>query len=124
MSLGQCKRGGLVYHIHIAGFPSHNIHTNPNKTQLSFALEHAGIKLARQVHLAAEGSEWVKWCGLLVNVINLEIQADYTRYTNRPLSDALTLPLSQVTCSGLVTDTLILVFRVLWPSLVSHHELG
>ena len=96
-----------MYWIHTAGFPSHNIHTNPAKTQLSFALEHASIKLARHLHLAAEGSEWVKWCGLLVNVTNLEIQADYTRYTSRPLSDALTLPLSQVTCNGLVMDTLL-----------------
>ena len=79
-----------------AGFPSHNIHTNPAKTQLSFSLQHGGLELARRVHTAADGSEWVKWCGLLINVASLAIQADYTRYANKPLSDALTLPLSQV----------------------------
>ncbi|KAK9843117.1 hypothetical protein WJX74_007218 [Apatococcus lobatus] len=79
----------------LKGFPSHNIYTNPAKTQLSFELNHASMRLSRKVHISADGSEWVKWCGLLVNTASLDIQADYLRYSKKPLSDALTLPLSQ-----------------------------
>ena len=54
------------------------------------------MSLAKKVHVAADGSEWIKWCGLLVNVASLQMRADYTRYAGSPLSDALTLPLAQV----------------------------
>ena len=91
----------------LAGFPSHNIHTNPAKTQLSFELAHMGMKLPRKVHTAADSSEWVKWCGLLINAASLEIRADYTRYAGRPLSDALALPLSQVAAHALLSDVLL-----------------
>ena len=98
--MSACLNALLIQEVlmsdHGAGFPSHNIKTNPAKTQLSFALDHAGMSLARTVHTAADGSEWIKWCGLLVNVASLQIWADYTRYAGRPLSDALTLPLAQV----------------------------
>ena len=54
------------------------------------------MRLPKKVHVAADGSEWIKWCGLLVNVASLQMRADYTRYAGSPLSDALTLPLAQV----------------------------
>ena len=45
------------------------------------------------------GSTFVKWCGLLINTSNLELQADYTRYAGLPLSSTLTVPLSKVLSS-------------------------
>ena len=47
-------------------------------------------------YLAGDGSTFVKWCGLLINTQNLELQADYTRYAGLPLSSTITVPLSKV----------------------------
>lgn len=47
--------------------------------------------------MAGDGSTFVKWCGLLINTQNLELQADYTRYAGLPLSTTLTVPLFKVT---------------------------
>ncbi len=52
--------------------------------------------LQRGTYLAGDGSTFVKWCGLLINISNLELQADYTRYAGLPLSSTLTVPLSKV----------------------------
>ena len=47
--------------------------------------------------MAGDGSTFVKWCGLLINTQNLELQADYTRYAGLPLATTLTVPLFKVT---------------------------
>lgn len=44
----------------------------------------------------ADGQQFVKWCGLLVNVHTLELQADYTRYAGASLAASLTIPRSKV----------------------------
>lgn len=76
-----------------AGFASHGVFVNPEKTKLSFALQlaaagaaEAGPGPARQpevVHAAVwrsgDGATFVKWCGLLINTATLELQGDYTR---------------------------------------------
>lgn len=80
------------------GFESHDVHVNPDKTKLSFALQlppAAGAGAAGSLHAAAaapgvvmpaavwrsgDGSTFVKWCGLLLNTATLEVQGDYTRW--------------------------------------------
>jgi hypothetical protein len=68
---------------------------NPHKTKLSFdlaqgaggasagtGLSSAGATAAvvpATLHRAASGAAFVKWCGLLINIANLEVQGDYTR---------------------------------------------
>ena len=52
--------------------------------------------LQRGTYVAEDGSTFVKWCGLLINTSNLELQADYTRYAGLPLSSTLTVPLFKV----------------------------
>ena len=52
--------------------------------------------MQKGVYQDGAGSCFVKWCGLLINTCNLELQADYTRYAGLPLSSTLTLPLSKV----------------------------
>lgn len=51
-----------------------------------------GMALPRSVWRAADGSEFIKWCGLLINAATLEIQADYTRYSGQHIATSLTLP--------------------------------
>ena len=52
--------------------------------------------MQKGVYQDGAGSCFVKWCGLLINTRNLELQADYTRYVGLPLSSTLTVPLSKV----------------------------
>ena len=52
--------------------------------------------MQKGTYLAGDGSEFVKWCGLLINTATLELQADYTRYAGLPLSTTLTVPFSKV----------------------------
>ena len=52
--------------------------------------------MQKGVYRDGAGSCFVKWCGLLINTCNLELQADYTRYVGLPLSSTLTVPLSKV----------------------------
>lgn len=67
---------------------------NPLKTKLSFDLtlgspgggggeagggQGGGRVVPAALYTAASGARFVKWCGLLINVDNLEVQGDYTR---------------------------------------------
>lgn len=80
----------------IAGFPRFNVAVNPAKTKLSFPLPLAdGGHLPPLVFETPTGAQFIKWCGLLVNVHNLEIQGDYTRYVGEHISTTLTLPLGR-----------------------------
>lgn len=54
------------------------------------------VLLQKGVYRDGAGSSFIKWCGLLINTSNLELQADYTRYAGLPLSSTLTVPLSKV----------------------------
>ena len=73
---------------------------NPSKTKLSFDLAcrtetgaaactssggggapaaPAAVVVPAALDRASSGAAFVKWCGLLINVDNLEVQGDYTR---------------------------------------------
>ena len=47
-------------------------------------------------YAGAGGQQFVKWCGLLMNVHTLELQADYTRYAGASLAASLTIPRTKV----------------------------
>ena len=69
---------------------------NPIKTKVSFDMSMGGQALPRNTYVARNGQEYLKWCGLLVNVRTLELQADYTRYAGTRLAASLTIPLTKV----------------------------
>lgn len=69
---------------------------NPAKTKVSFDMSTGGQALPRNTYVARNGQEYLKWCGLLVNVRTLELQADYTRYAGTRLAASLTIPLTKV----------------------------
>ena len=54
--------------------------------------------MPRSTYTASDGTEFIKWCGLLINATSLEVQADYTRYAGARLATALTLPSAKVRC--------------------------
>ena len=95
----------------LEGVPAFNVKVNPDKTKLSFQLTLSasgagnggagaagvpaefGISVIQpSVYTSGDGSQFVKWCGLLLNVESLEIQGDYTRYAGEHISTSLTLP--------------------------------
>ena len=69
---------------------------NPAKTKLSFEMRVGGSVLPRNTFTAKDGQEFLKWCGLLINVRTLELQGDYTRYAGAQLAASLTIPLTKV----------------------------
>lgn len=76
----------------LGGFPEYNITCNPDKTQVNFeALLPDGRVLTPNVWPSKDGSTWVRWCGLLINSANLEVMADYSRYSGQHVSTSLTL---------------------------------
>ena len=77
----------------LQGMPAYNIAVNPDKTKLSFDLNVSGVgRVASSLYRAADGSAFVKWCGLLIDVKSMEMRGDYTRYSGEHISTTLTLP--------------------------------
>lgn len=80
-----------------AGFPDYGVSVNPAKTRMSFELRApGGGPLPRNTVTDARGREFMPWCGLLLDVASLDLQADYTRYAGAPLASSLTIPLLKV----------------------------
>ena len=69
---------------------------NPAKTKLSFDVRLGDAVLPRNTYTAKDGEQFLKWCGLLINMRTMELQADYTRYAGAKLSASLTIPLTKV----------------------------
>lgn len=69
---------------------------NPAKTKVSFDMRIGDGILPRNTYTAKDGQEFLKWCGLLINVNTLELQGDYIRYAGAKLAGSLTVPLSKV----------------------------
>ena len=78
----------------LSGIPGFNIIVNPSKTQLTFDLTSVpeiGI-MKRNDFVEADGSRFIKWCGLLIDTSTLEMRADYTRYAGEHMSASLNVP--------------------------------
>eukprot|EP00889_Picochlorum_renovo_P005579 jgi/Picre1/32609/NNA_007955.t1 len=78
----------------LSGIPGFNIHVNPSKTQLTFDLTAvAGLgMMKRNEFVEADGSRFIKWCGLLIDTSTLEMRADYTRYAGEHMGASLNVP--------------------------------
>lgn len=77
-----------------SGFPDYGIFINPSKTRSNFGS--AGDESSESLYKQANGRAFIKWCGLLINCSNLELQADYTRYLGQHLSSSISLALYKV----------------------------
>ena len=78
----------------LQGIPGFNIKVNPSKTQVTFPiLDVPGVGYIKQnVHEEADGTKYIKWCGLLVDIQTLELRADYTRYCGEHVGISLNIP--------------------------------
>ena len=81
----------------IEGIPGFNIVVNPLKTQTTVPLEYPRIGLSIQPDLVteADGTRFIKWCGLLIDVQTLELRADYTRYSSAHMRTTVNMPVAR-----------------------------
>jgi telomerase reverse transcriptase len=81
----------------LQGIPGFNIKVNPSKTQITFPiLDIPNIGVLRQnIYEEADGTRYIKWCGLLVDIQTLELRADYTRYCGEHVGISLNIPVSR-----------------------------
>ena len=79
----------------VTGFPDYGISINPAKTRANFDGMSRWPSI-RCTYKTADGAEFIKWCGLQINVSSLEVQADYTRYSGQHLASSLSLTLHKV----------------------------
>lgn len=79
----------------LQGIPGFNIKVNPSKTQTTFPLLHIpNVGIVKQnIYQEADGTCYIKWCGLLVNIQTLELRADYTRYCGEHVGISLNIPI-------------------------------
>ncbi len=47
---------------------------NAAKTRLSFDMVVGGVMLPRNEYVTPDGRRFVKWCGLLINAVTLNVQ--------------------------------------------------
>ncbi|KZV30425.1 telomerase reverse transcriptase [Dorcoceras hygrometricum] len=79
------------------GVREYNCYMNKEKYGLNFNMNSSQGLQSNRIHVGKDGVSFLRWSGLLVNCVTLEIQADYTRYLNSHLSSTLT-----VSCHGKV----------------------
>ncbi|KAL4627430.1 hypothetical protein ACB092_05G165300 [Castanea dentata] len=73
------------------GFCEYNCYMNDDKFSHNFDIgQLSGIPSSR-AYVGEDGISFLRWCGLLLNCCNLEVQADYTKYLNNHLSSTLTV---------------------------------
>lgn len=81
------------------GFDDYSVTINPAKTKANFPVvvkqSHETVLLKPNVHTTDDGNTFIKWCGLLINTCNLELQGDYTRYAGEHLRMSLTVPVKR-----------------------------
>ena len=78
----------------ISGF---NLSVNPKKTQVSFKIDTKSEigSISPSMFVEGDGSKFIKWCGLLVNTQNLELRADYTRYSGEHIGASINIPIQR-----------------------------
>ncbi len=81
----------------IEGIPGFNIVVNPLKTQTTVPLEypHLGLSIQPDLVTEADGTRFIKWCGLLIDVQTLELRADYTRYSSAHMRTTVNMPVAR-----------------------------
>ncbi|KAK4372169.1 hypothetical protein RND71_007553 [Anisodus tanguticus] len=73
------------------GFRSYNCNMNEQKFGTNFQMNIIPGLGSDRLYMVEDGTSFLRWSGLFINCSTLEIQADYTRYLNSPLSSALTV---------------------------------
>ncbi|GJS98613.1 telomerase reverse transcriptase [Tanacetum coccineum] len=72
------------------GFFEYNCHMNKDKFALSFDVEKISPQ-SNRLYIDENGNNFLRWSGLFINCVTLEVQADYTRYLDGHLSSTLTV---------------------------------
>lgn len=76
-----------------AGFPEYGASVSVAKTCINFdAWAPDGARMPRNELVTPDGRRHVKWCGLLIDSVTLEVQADNSRMMTVPLSDTVQTP--------------------------------
>jgi len=76
----------------VSGLQAFRVMINPLKTQVSFNIPVSipSIKLLKcNAYTEGDGTRFIKWCGLLVDIERLELRADYTRYVGDHIHSTL-----------------------------------
>ncbi|KAF3647074.1 putative ATP synthase subunit O, mitochondrial-like [Capsicum annuum] len=73
------------------GFRAYNCNMNEQKFGTNFQMNGIPSLGSDRLYVVEDGTSFLRWNGLFINCSTLEIQADYTRYLNSPLSSALTV---------------------------------
>jgi telomerase reverse transcriptase len=82
----------------IEGIPGFNIVVNPSKTQTTCPLETSradGALIKPDLVTEEDGAQFIKWCGLLIDVETLELRADYTRYSGTHMKTTVNIPVAR-----------------------------
>jgi len=75
------------------GFPEYGASVSVAKTCINFdAWAPDGKRMPRNELVTPDGRRHVKWCGLLIDSVTLEVQADNSRMMAVPLSDTVQTP--------------------------------
>nr|CAD1837124.1 unnamed protein product [Ananas comosus var. bracteatus] len=72
------------------GVSDYNCFMNDKKYGLNFDVEHSD-RILNRVYTGDDSISFVPWSGLLINCRTLEIQADYTRYSEVHISSTITV---------------------------------
>ncbi|XP_049368795.1 telomerase reverse transcriptase [Solanum verrucosum] len=73
------------------GFRAYNCNMNEQKFGTNFQMNIIPGLGSDRLYVVEDGTSFLRWSGLFINCSTLEIQADYTRYLNSPLSSTLTV---------------------------------
>nr|XP_009765712.1 PREDICTED: telomerase reverse transcriptase isoform X2 [Nicotiana sylvestris] len=73
------------------GFRAYNCDMNKKKFGMNFQINTIPDLRSDRLYVVEDGTSFLRWSGLFINCSTLEIQADYTRYLNFPLSSTLTV---------------------------------
>ncbi|MCO5559105.1 hypothetical protein L7F22_012697 [Adiantum nelumboides] len=73
------------------GFTEYNCVANRIKTAINFDAAVGQEAINMNLYRTQDGACFIRWSGLLVNCITLEIQADYTRYCGVNIQSTLTV---------------------------------
>ena len=77
----------------VAGIPEYGVKIAAHKTQSNFDICSGPVTLVRKrLHVDAEGNEFLKWCGLLINARTLDVRNDYTRLVGQHIGSTITWP--------------------------------
>ncbi|KAL9242093.1 hypothetical protein vseg_016128 [Gypsophila vaccaria] len=89
--ISTSKKQALTFYTRLRrGFREYNCYMNQGKfcTNFDCGSLQSGSK---RMLTGSDGVSFVQWSGLLINISNLEVQADYSRYLNDHLSSTLTV---------------------------------